>query len=705
MTTDSTNQASSVKISEYASGILLMTLDLPNKGANILNDKLFRELDEAITPLLERDDIQGLIMFSAKPKIFVAGADLVKIAATLDWPDERIVKFCDDGRAIMSKFSLTPFPTVAAIHGACVGGGLELAMWCDRRIASDERRTILGLPEAKLGLVPGWGGTVRVARICALTNADAMHHQIDLVTSGRLLTADQALEIGLVNEVASQDALVEAAFKLLKSEFESKEYFSDRKTIASPMIATFDTEQLVADFGGDIIDNKNIYPFAPTVALEHMLRAAGLPMKEACDSESIAMSQVYGSPASYGLINNFFLGEHNKKNPGFVDPEIKTAPITSVGIIGAGLMGRTIAANNLRRRKTVRLLDTNQAVAETVVAELADLSNEISVAKNHSEFADCDLIIESATENEQVKQEILKELDNATSDSTVVATNTSAIPISTLAKAIKNPGRFCGIHFCHPELMSLVEVVRGPSTSGETIAKATSYVRSLGKMPVVVKDRAGFVVNRLLSAMLDQSFRLFADGFSIDMIDEALCEFGFRGGPFEIVDTIGADTCLNAGRVMWDSGLTCVSDSLILPRMVKLGRLGRKTDRGFYTYVENERSVVADPETIKQLLPYQTGEPKEYAPDPIANSIMSAVTLAASNLLEEGIVSDHRDIDLCIIHGFSFPAHHGGILYWADRFGIDNVVSELEKIASVEPRIKPNDRLRQMSQQGKTFYG
>ena len=204
--TTSPDQSSAVLISEYQPGIVLMTMDLPDKGANILSDTMFAQLDQAISPLLDRDDIEGLILYSAKPKIFVAGADLVAINNNLDFTDEEIVKFCDDGRQIMAKFSQPAFPTVAAIHGACVGGGLELSLWCDRRIATDDRRTILGLPEAKLGLVPGWGGTVRVARIAeSRGNDDPIAHQIDLVTSGRIVNASQAAKIGIVDEVTTQE--------------------------------------------------------------------------------------------------------------------------------------------------------------------------------------------------------------------------------------------------------------------------------------------------------------------------------------------------------------------------------------------------------------------------------------------------------------------------------------------------------------------
>lgn len=708
MTTNSTissDSASAVQLSEYEPGIVLMTLDMPNKGANILNASMFAQLDEAITPLLTRDDISGLILFSAKPKIFVAGADLVAIAETLDRADEEIIKFCDDGRAIMSKFSQTPFPTIAAIHGACVGGGLELALFCDRRVVSDHR-TILGLPEAKLGLVPGWAGTIRVARICAVSgNENALEHQIDLVTSGRLINGAKALAMGFVDRVVPQDQLLQSSKELLELDFESGQYLTNRELIASPLRQAFDTESLVAEYGHRIVENNGIYPFAPAVGLEHMLRAAKLPMKQACDSESIAMAQVYGSPASFGLINNFFLGEHNKKNPGFVDRDLTPQAISEVGIVGAGVMGRAIASNNLKQGKTVRLLDSDPKVVAETVVELGKSSDAISAADDYEDFETCQLVIESAVENVEIKKSVFEQIEAAVSSETIIATNTSAIPISAFADSLNHPDRFCGIHFCHPQVMALVEIVKGSRTSKQTISTAVGYVRSIGKMPIVVHDRAGFVVNRLLSALLKQAFRLFTEGHSIESIDGAMREFGFRAGPFEMVDIIGADTCFYAGRTMWDAGLTCVSNSLILPRLVKLGRLGHKTNSGFYLHDRESNSPEIDYETQEQLMPYVTGEPNpDITVENIVDQILSGVVLEASNILEENIVADHRDIDLCAIHGFSFPPEHGGILFWADRIGIAGVVEQLNRLSTSDEHMKPNRRLLEMANRDETFY-
>ncbi len=705
-----TDKKTAVTVSQIQEDIALITMDLPESGANILNDQLFEELDLAMAKLMEREDLSGVILFSGKPKIFVAGADLKKIVATLDWPDSEIIKFCEKGRAVMARFSRCPFVTVAAIHGASVGGGLELPLWCDFRIATDDRRTVLGLPEVKLGLVPGWAGTARLPRIASLKNA------VDLVTSGRLVNAETAKRMGFVDLVVEQADLLDSAVKLIEREAKSKLFAAARRAMmgASPDLG--DVNKIVEETGKQIIENKEVYPFAPAVALEHMTRTAELPIKQAWDSESLAMAQVYGSPASRGLLNHFFLVDRNKKQPGLVDLELQPQKIESIGIVGAGLMGKSIAENCLRRGVSVVLFDAQVGLAQAVANQLSQNNTKatITAADNYAEFAELDLVIESVVETLDVKKIVLKKIEAVVKKSTIIATNTSAIPIEKLAVVLKRPRNFCGIHFCHPELMSLVEVVCGPNSGEQTIATAVGLARRLGKMPVAINDGAGFVVNRLLAAMVDHSIRLFTLGVSIESIDESMREFGFLGGPFEIIDTIGIDTCMYAGRTMWEAGLRCVTLSPILPRMVKAGRLGRKSAAGFYQYPNPDGERIWNEEVLDLIAGYRSEAVDDSTarmvkklnknPKEIANQILSAIALEATNILQEEIVADSRDIDLCIIHGFSFPQHQGGILFWADQVGIQKVKETLWKIGESEERMEPNQFIKTMADKQWQFY-
>lgn len=695
------NPAPAVTTETIRSDIVLIKMDLPGTGANILNDQLFAELDQTMATLMENRELRGVILYSAKPKIFVAGADLNKINATLDWPDKEIIRFCEKGRAVMARFSRCPFVSVAAIHGACVGGGLELALWCDCRIATNDRRTILGLPEVNLGLVPGWAGTARLPRLAGFEAA------AELVTSGSNIPANRAAELGFVDLVVSQDRLLDEAVELIGRVHTSEAFIRDRKAIMGPVDDLNNLEDSVLKIGKQIVANEEVYPFAPTVALEHMARTASLPIKEAWDSESLAMAQVYGSPASRGLLNHFFLVDRNKKQPGLVDLSLKPKEIATVGIVGAGLMGQSIAQTCVQRGLNVILLDAAEGKAQSAVDAISGSEKATLVAANDfDELSGAQLIIETVVETFEVKKSVLPKIESAMAPDAILASNTSAIPIEKLASTLSNPERFCGIHFCHPELMSLVEVVCGPGSSEQTVADAVGFVRTLRKMPIAINDGAGFVVNRLLAAMIDQSLRLYANGYSIECIDQAMREFGFKGGPFEIIDVIGVDTCMYAGRTMWEHQLDCVSLSPILPRLVKSNRLGRKMGAGFYKYSDLRSDREWDPDLPSMLESYRVSEEKQTPEDlsVISDSILAAVTLEASKILDEEIVADYRDIDLAIIHGFSFPKHRGGILFWADQVGLPKIRSILLQLKDDEPRLAPSELIQSMADQANRFY-
>lgn len=721
-----TSETPAISVSMPYDDIALITMDLPGTGANILNDQLFDELDKTMAELASNEKLAGVILYSAKPSIFVAGADLNNIVANLDWPDEDIVRFCEQGRAVMARFSRCPFVSVAAIHGACVGGGLELALWCDCRVASDHRRTVLGLPEVKLGLVPGWAGTARLPRIANLKTAT------DLVCSGRLVSAKEALEMKFIDSVVEQGKLIEESVAVIRRVQTSESFISARRSIMGcvPGIDPNDAESsvekigaVVREVGAEIVSNQEIFPYAPTVALEHMTRTSSLSLKEAWDSESLAMAQVWGSPASRGLLNHFFLTDRNKKEPGIVDLTLKTTPVETVGIVGAGLMGRAIAANCLKFGINVVMLDANSQAAQSAVKSLSKIGKgakakkkcSIKSTEDYADFADVEIVIESVVETLDVKTIVLKRIEDAIPATTIIASNTSAIPIEKLALNLTAPDRLCGIHFCHPELMSMVEVICGPETSEQTVATAVKFVQSLRKMPVAMNDGPGFVVNRLLAAMLDQSLRLYNQGVEIETIDEAFREFGFLGGPFEIIDVIGVDTCMYAGRTMWEAGLQCVSLSPILPKLMKSGRLGRKSGKGFYNYADQDQ--IASPGSAQSLgerdeefdtliSVYRDDEPtqQDLPRKMIVQRVLAAVALEATRIMDEEIVADPRDIDLCIIHGFSFPKHQGGILFWADQLTWQTIKESLYKISQDEPRLDPNEIVKDLANNKKTVY-
>lgn len=686
---------SSVHISHVRDDVVCVTLDLPGSGANVLSQAFLDELEKAQTQIREIEGLAGLILISAKPKIFVAGANLKEINRHLDWPEESIIRFANRGREIYDAFGRFPFPTIAAVHGACVGGGLELALGCHRRVATNDRRSIFGLPETNLGLIPGWAGTVRVPRRVGLEKG------LKLIVSGKVFPATEAMEMGLVDRVVdTQEQLIDASLELIDSDNESQDHLAARQKTLRPI--TLSAEEI-----SSIADRCTTKGLAQQVVKRHILESCALSFEDACHSEAKAFAETWGSDQSYGLLNQYFLGEHNKKSPGCVDVTLPVRPIKTVTVIGAGLMGHGIATACLKSGLDVWILDSNAELANSVAQSLQSVGPEIRVVQQLSDIAPSELIIESIVESLESKQQLLSEVESVCSDDAIIASNTSSIPINEIASAMTSRERVCGIHFCHPEMMKLVEVVRGVATSEATLASAVQFVRSLRKMPVVVQDGPGFVVNRVLSAMLDQAILLLTWGHSIEEIDAAIRDAGFGAGPFEMMDIIGVDTCLHAGSIMSQRGIQCVNGSPIIPRMVKRNRLGRKTDAGFYRYSQSETAPIIDP-AVTELLKDYTNEPKPARDSdvdfPIASQVFAAMTLEATRILKDQLVNDPRDIDLCVIHGLSFPAELGGLLFHAGKHRARNCVDILEWLTKIDSRFTPTEKLNAIAATSGTFY-
>ena len=657
---------SQVSISNVRSDIALLTLEAGDDGRVNLGDTLLEEIDRAMESLASQSNLAGVIVRSTGRLSFAQAWDIDRLQERFDWDDQQIIRYSQHGRAVLARLSRCPFPTVALIENDCLGVALELTLWTDYRLAVDE--ALVGLPQVAIGLTPGWGGTSLLPRIVGLEAA------ADLSTSGRLIDAQEALNIELVDEVCDAEVILERASTLIDRVGASKAFVNKRKMLTGPAPGiTPETWQEIAEpiakeFGQRIVGNKKVFPFAPTVVLEHLTRTCASPINVAWQSESAALAQVWGSPANRGLTHYQSALQHNAVKPGLVDLSLPATSVTTVGIVGAGLMGGSIAKICYAAGLSVWLLDADGDLAASVVKQIAADSTtstgRIQFAKTYDQFADCDLVLESVVETLDVKKIVLQRIESAVSADAIIATNTSAIPIEKLAANLEHPRRFCGIHFCHPELMALVEVVCGPATSPETVCSAVGFVQAIEKIPIAMRDSPGFVVNRLLAALLNASLDLFVGGVEIQQIDAAMREFGFLGGPFEIIDVIGVDTCMYAGRTMWEAGVECVSLSPILPKLMKNKRLGRKSGAGFYVYPDGTREPVWDLAVGDLINGYRSETSSEFGKAEIQQRILNAVAAEANLILDKQIVGDRYDIDLCIVNGFSFPKHRGGILHW-----------------------------------------
>lgn len=698
--------------------IAVLTLDMPDKGANVLSRSVLEELSAQLDSLEQRSDLAGLIIISGKPGQFIAGADLREFAASIDIEAAETVEMASRGQGLFKRFTKTPFVTVAAIDGICLGGGAELAAWCDRRIVTDSPKTQFGFPEVKLGLFPAWGGTARAPRIIGLSNA------VEMITGGESISAKDAFAMGWACDLVPTDLLLPAAIRVVRSEQQTGEFQRDRKTWSGAVDISATELGFLGATASALIQKhtKGQYP-APVAALEIMLGAAGLDSDTACRMEAEGMADLFGSPINRSLLNIFFLTDRNKKDTGVADESVTPAEVNSVGVIGAGIMGAGIAAANVRRKIAATITDTREeALAKGVQSVLEEVSYNremkgkdikravefaplINGTLSSSEVAKADVVIEAAVENKDIKKQIFANIEPNMRHDAILASNTSTIPISDLASELNKPERFCGIHFFNPvRKMKLVEVIRGEKTSDQTVATAVAYVKHLGKMPIVCNDGPGFLVNRLLFPYMSEAVELVLEGADVKTVEKAAKTFGMPMGPIELYDMVGLDTAAFAGKVLCDAFSDRFSGNELLPALVEAGRLGRKTGAGFYSYDNKKKKPEPDPALDQFIAKYRQTDPKKIDRKEITSRLFLPMLVEATRILEEKIARDPRDIDLAMIFGTGFPPFKGGLMFWADTVGAAKIVEQLKPFESLGKRIQPTELLLEKANSGSTFY-
>lgn len=697
--------------------IAVLTFDMSGKGANILTAAVLAEFSEWLDDLGTRSDLAGLVIRSGKPGIYIAGADLREFVASFAAPKDQVVNLCRRGQGLFARLAAAPYVTVAAIDGVCVGGGAELAVWCDRRVLATSDKTEIGFPEVKIGLFPGWGGTVRTPRIVGLANA------VELITGGESVDAQAARAMGLADDVAASDRLLAAAIDLIRTDQHSGQFLRDRDRRRGPL-AVNDTELgFLAATASALIQEKTKgqYP-APVAALEQMLETAGLPADAALQREAEGMTTLFGSPVNQSLINVFFLNDRIKKDRG-VAGDVAPREIASAAVVGAGIMGAGIAAANVKRRVMTYLTDSfPEALSRGVRGVLEEVSfnkktkqPDIERAVEHipllhastsdDELARCDLVIEAVVENRDAKRAVYARLEPLLRPDAILASNTSTIPITQLAAGLARPERFCGIHFFNPvRKMQLVEVIRGRQTSDETVATAVAYAKKVGKLPIVVNDGPGFLVNRLLLPYMNEALELLCEGAAIDEIDRAAQRFGLPMGPIALYDMVGMDTALFAGRTMAEAYPERVGQNPLLPALVAAGRLGQKSGHGFFSY-RNPKGRPEPDASLEPLLAAHRRDSRKFTRDELTTRLFLPMVLEATRVLEERLVRDVRDVDFGLIYGIGFPPFKGGLLFWADMLGAAKLVEMLKPFETLGPRMTPTPLLKEMAAAGRKFYG
>ena len=712
-------------IEKLSGGITAIGINVPGHSQNVMNQDFMQELEQVFA-FLQQNPPRGLLVESLRDDSFLAGADIGQIDTVWSLPPARLKELCDKGRNLLGMFASSPWPSVAVIDGVCLGGGLELALACDLRIATENHKTILGMPEVKLGLLPGWGGTVRLPRLIGTGPA------IELIASGDAITGSQAKTLGLVNACVPVHSARESACVLIEQAIASGDYLKRRSELQLPQ--TMDKPEsdfLVATTGAVIVGRtKGNYP-APMVAFNTIMQGATQSIREAAALESKAFSELAKTSVAKQLVRVYRLRERNRIDCG-LGTSAQLTPNKSLhvnelqipSIVGAGIMGAGITARHVRSGFVTKLVDINAEALEqsipTILEEAAwdryyqktnqervgELTGRLMSSTQLSSIADTDIVIESVIERTDLKRQILAEIESTVSPSTVICTNTSTNPIATLADVFSDPTRFCGMHFFNPvRKMSLVEVIRGPDTSDSTVASVVLHAKRLKKVPVVVQDSPGFLVNRVLTPYLHESVELLREGVDPSRIDKVSRRFGMPLGPLELYDMVGLDTAFYAGLVMANAIGDRIDASPVIPALVKAGWLGRKTGTGFYTYTGtgHDAKIKCVNEKLNDLIdPYRLAE-QQTTDEQIRDRLFLPMLLESLLVLDEGIVRDGCDIDLAVIHALGFPAFRGGVLAWGDSIGAAEVIRRLDQFNYLGPRMKPPARLLAHAESGRPF--
>jgi len=680
------------------SGIHVLTFDRPNSGANIFDVETLTELDAKVSDIGQ--SATGIVFISAKPSIFIAGADLRALESLTG---DALRDFIALGQSVFNRIAALPCPTVAAIHGACVGGGYELCLACRRRIATAARATKIGLPETQLGILPAWGGSTRLPRLIGLQNA------LDIILGGKTVPAKAALKRGMIDDIAPQESLRDAALQWLAKPTPAKRRRHSLDRLSVKVIEPIARRRMLEKSRGH-------YPALPK-ALEVITLGINDSIAVSLQREREAVLELAATPECRNLIRVFHLQERAKKLrvPGAGTP----APIARVAVIGAGLMGASIAQWLSARGLRVLMRDIDpERVADGMrrvsglyrdavkrrlldATEARDGMDRISPVTGETPLDAVDLVIEAAVEKMDLKKRIFARLDETTPPHTLLATNTSALSITQLATSTSHPERVVGIHFFNPvHRMPLVEVITGNGTSTETAASALRFVQAIGKMPVLVHDSPGFLVNRILLPYMVEAADLFAQGGAVQEIDSAMLDFGMPMGPLRLTDEVGLDVAQDVAATLAAAFPGHMHLPAVLDRMLAGKLLGKKSGRGFY--LQSKGKTVPNPDAAK----YRDSSSGP-VPDRAGMQRRMALLMVneAARCIAEKVVAEPADVDFAMIMGAGFAPFRGGPLRYADSLGAPAVVDALRaEAAQSGAHFTPCDLLQEMSAANRRFY-
>ena len=687
--------------------ICLLTFDRRESGANIFDAVTLDELNEHLDFVENESPLRGLIIASAKKSIFIAGADLRTLLQGARSGEMRA--FIAQGQKVFNRLAELKIPTVAAIHGASAGGGYEVTLACDYRVASDDPATRVGLPETTLGLIPAWGGCTRLPRVIGAEKA------ADVILKGNLYSVQEALKLGLIDEIAPRDQLVDLAKKKLRD--------GKRRPLAAPKLDR------------EIPPPRNHNP-APARALEVIKKGLFASTQQALAFELDAIVDLGKIESTQNLIRSFFLAEKYKKGTSKTPRE----RVVHAAVIGAGVMGSGIAQWLSSHGVSVILRDIAREQIDRGLANIEKMYGDavkrglmteekakegrarIVASTAPMELRDVQIVIEAASEKMNVKREVFRELAMEAGSKTIIATNTSALPIGELADVTVSPEHVIGLHFFNPvSRMKLVEVVVAKETSEETRERSLAFVRQIGKLPVVVRDSPGFLVNRVLFPYLLDAAELFESGLHAEKIDNALLQWGMPMGPLRLIDEIGVDIAVDIGNTLEKAYGRRDHVSAVLLWLRDRQMLGRKTGAGFYKYdgkvqTPNDsltrwrRALHGEPEGADGPNPAAAGPDWHRDPrlrsneEELTHRLIFLMVNEAAGCVEERVVDSPEDADYGMILGTGFAPFRGGPLRFAEHFGLKKIVEAMGRLAQSEEKFSPCDILRKHARDATKFY-
>ena len=693
---------------EYA----IIEFDQPESKVNILSAQSLTEFDEIISQIEQRKDLKGVCILSKKPDIFIAGADIKEIE-NITSVSEGQAK-AQAGQKILNRLEMLPIPSVALINGACLGGGLELALACDYRLASFGDKVKLGLPEVKLGIIPGFGGTKRLPRLVGLRKG------LELILSGEAVSGSEALKIGLVDGLASQNRLLEEGIEFLKQTGGKRKQSRPK---LKGLVNIF-LDQTI--FGRSILKNqakkfvlkttKGHYP-APLKALEAVTKNYTSSLNSALKREGDAFGELVIGAVSKNLISVFYLTEKYKKARW---SEALPRQIRKCAIVGSGIMGGGIAQLFSYYGLMVRMKDLNYPALGRGLREAKEVYDYavkrkklrvnqavsgmglISVTTNYSGFQRADLIIEAVIEDIEVKRLVFSELSSLAGNDVIIASNTSCLSVARMSEGIKNRQRVIGMHFFNPvHRMPLVEIIRTSYTSDEAVASSVEFCRKIGKTPIVVQDSCGFLVNRILIPYLNEAGFLLGEGVSLERIDELMCGFGMPMGPFTLMDEIGLDVGYKVALLLEGNFGQRMKVPEVFKKVHTQKWFGRKTGKGFYMHMAKTKQANKE---IYNLISKQAV--LDLSDDEILKRLVYRMINEAAMCLEENVCSSPSDVDIGMIMGTGFAPFLGGLLRYADSIGIEKITEDLRRFTDKfkSERFLPCNYLADIVQRKEKFY-